>query len=596
MARQQRRALSTIVGALLFLVILVAAFGSLLTAMSFMTTFQQKSIDVASANVDQINEIYSISTRVDTSCKLIVTVQNSGTIDIQIVELFVINSTDNGISRYDVLNALVAPGNSRNATDPNTLSLNGVSPQTITLTTNKSYEIKVVTERGTSQSKSVSMPATCNVANVLIGELVAAPPEIASNEEVTVAFVVVNRGESELQNVELAGSPSYDLTVNPPEALVSQTLLTPGLENSLIPGGSVVFKWSIILKGGIGTNITLSTSASASGGDSTGTESAIVKITKEYQKEIISQKLVAKPEIFMIVPSPFGDSTTSQGLWGVVVANPIDANIVVTRLVISITPAITDRTERIIDNTGSACPHTAISPTTDNTEWSCPEENLIQWTDSPGVTVGARDVGVFLARYEAGDLGGGGDDPAFQIAATIFTSFGQFNKGAYITGMEQTSGAMANVYPTTATTGTPANALINANIRGSATMSASATNQTINIALTDFSITTQSISSGSSLIVNIPAGFTVVGVPTVSTKFNVPTVTQFVDGSYQIVAITNAAIGGSGAEAAIMSITVNPPDIGETRTYIMYALAQGSTSSTLVLGPLAEIPIRVTSP
>lgn len=591
MARQQRRALSTIVGALLFLVILVSAFGSLLTAMSFMTTFQEKSIEVANSNLSQVNELFTVSTKIDSSCRLYVGVENEGSSSLEIVELFLINNTNSDIDRYDVINMVITPGNSRNVTDSSSLSLNGVTPQTISIQAGKAYKVKVVTSSGTSQIKSFTMPSSCNFTN-LVGELIAAPPEIASNENLTIAFVVVNRGDTELFNVTLGNAPSYNLTISPSGALVDQDLITPAVVSNLVPGASAVFKWSLILKGGLGTYITITTKATASEGTTTGDKIETVKITKQYTREVVSQRLVARPEVFMIVPSPFGESGNDYGLWGVTIVNPTDTSFTVHRIVVALTTSITDRAERFIENDAS-CVGTQISPTSG---WSCPEENLIQWYSVTGVTIGARDVRSFLATYQTGSLGGGGDDPGFIVSGSVFTSFGQFSKGNYISGTEQGgAGIIGNVYLTNSNTDNGAQALQTARILGNVSM-ASGASKMLNVTLADFSSDNDNMLAGTKLVINVPAGFTVSGVPASTTRFSSVTSQTFDDDSTQIVATlgpSNLGDGTPSAEAAVLSFTVTAPDITDNLVYVMYALAQGETSGDLTAGPVAEIPIRV---
>jgi hypothetical protein len=478
-------------------------------------------------------------------------------------------------------------------TDSSSLSLEGVTPQTISLQTSKSYKVKVVTSSGTSQIKSFIMPATCNIPN-LVGELIAAPPEIASNENLTIAFVVVNRGDAELFNVTLGNAPSYNLTISPAGAEVDQDLITPAVVSNLIPGASAVFKWSLILKGGLGTYVTITTNATASEGTSTGNETETVKITKQYTREVVSQRLVARPEVFMIVPSPFGESGNDYGLWGVTIVNPTDTTFSVHRIVISLTTSITDRAERFIENDAS-CVGTQISPTSG---WSCPEENIIQWYSVTGVTIGARDVRSFLATYQTGSLGGGGDDPGFIVSGSVFTSFGQFSKGNYISGAEQGgAGVVGNVYLTNSTTDNGSQALQTARMVGNVSM-ASGSSKVLNVTLADFSSDNDNILTGTQLIINVPAGFDVASTPSPTTRFSSVTVQTFDDDSTQIVATlgpNNLGDGTPSAEAAVLSFTVTAPEITDDLVYIMYVLAQGETSGDLTTGPVAEIPIRVTA-
>lgn len=592
MARQ-RRALSTIVGALLFLVVLVSAFGSILTAMSFMTTFQEKSIQVADANINQLNEIFSLNTKTSSSCVLTTNVENKGAIPINIVELFVVDTTSNSLTRYDVVNGLVSAGYTRNIADANSLS----PATTVTLAANKNYQVKVVTERGTAQSKTLSTPSSCKTP-ALVGELVAAPPEIASNEEITVAFVVVNRGDETLYNVTLGGAPSYNMTVTPHSALKNQTLISNSTISELDPGETVVFRWSVILKGGIGTSILLDANATASNAETTGNEEAKIKITKEYQRDLVSQKLVAKPEVFIFHPAPFGESGggSGKGVWGAIIVNPTDVPFSVSKLTFVLHSVTSESSEELA--TKDACGDDGISPDND-AEWSCPNENLVDWTDAAPLEpqVPARGAKAFIVKFNPGTTGAGGDDLAsFLMSVTVHTTLGQFSKGNYASSMEgQSAGAITNIYLTDTTDESLADD--DAHIFGTTSMSTSATNQVLNIAITDFNTSTAAyITSGGRLIVNLPAGFAYVSAS--GPKFSGITTITYPDDSTQIQATLAQNVGdASGAESAVLSITVNPPETGETRAYVMYCLTEGATTSSgLVVGATAEVPIIVTAP
>ena len=100
------------------------------------------------------------------------------------------------------------------------------------------------------------------------------------------------------------------------------------------------------------------------------------------------------------------------------------------------------------------------------------------------------------------------------------------------------------------------------------------------------------------MIVNVPAGFAVSGVPSSTTRFSSVTSQEFDDDSTQIVATlgpSNLGDGTPSAEAAVLSFTVTAPEITDDLVYIMYVLAQGETSGDLTTGPVAEVPIRVTA-
>jgi hypothetical protein len=584
---RERRALSTIVGALLFLVILVSAFGSMLTAMSFMTSFQEKSMEVSSQTSDQLSEKFGTRIRMDTDCELFVEVVNNSPTAIEVTEFFLINTTDNDIERYDVSNAIIAPEARVNVTHSSFLSLDGVEvSQNITLAKNKEYVAKVVTNLGTLKEKAFATGSSCG-NSPLVGKLIAIPPEFASGDKLTVAFVVVNAAEVDMRNVSLTSS---SLSVNPAGALDSQTLITSSSEPNLTAGGTTIFMWEIFLKGAIGQNMTISTSATNSFGDTTGTQEVEVKITREYTRQAVSQKLVAKPEVFLIVPGPFGENG-EKAVWGAVIANPTDVIFTVSRVTFVLATVGSESSQNIVN---TACQDDGLEPNSgDDTRWSCPNENLIEWRDTiTPVTVPARSVQPFIVKALPGSSGTGNNDiSAFLASVSVHTSFGQISRGDYASAMEGASpGAIGQVFMTT--TNDDATATNDANVIGNLTFDVNpVTMQKVNVTIADKDVSSSTyLNSGSKLIINVPAGFTV-GQLTNSTKFSTVTMTTFDDESSQIVATLGQNLGDqASAEAAVMMLEITPPAVLEDRIYIMYTLADGVSSSGLTIGATAEVP------
>lgn len=604
----KRRGLSTIVGSLIFVVIIISAFGTLVLGLGYMTSFQEKSIEISNRNYDQTAEDFGVRSLVNADCTLDLEVVNGGTTAVEVVEIILLNSTDNEIARYDVNNAVVAPDVRTNVTDSSVLSLDGVSSQTIVLNTNKQYTAKVVTKLGTVKEKTFATGASCG-SSPLIGKLIAIPPEIASGDTVTVMFMVINKEDVDIRNVTLANAAQgYNLTASPSGNIDDQELITDAVEPNIVAGGSTIFQWKVTLTGGIGQTITLSTYATDSFGDSTGTQSAEVKITREYTKQVVSQRLVAKPELFVIFPAPFGEVKSDEAgkaIWGVAVVNPTDTSFTISRVTFRTTPVTTDSSEKHIEEPTSQCDVVGVTHST--AQWSCPNENTLTWASTSEPALQSRDVRVFMARVDPGTTGSGGVDlAAILVSVTVHTSLGQFTKGNYAINMEgKDDGASANVYLTTATT--ESGALANSNMRGSVSMSTSSTDQAITVVVAEFNREEGAyINSGGKLIVNVPAGFSDVTVTSTS-KLSAAAPITYPDGSTQIIATLTENIGDRDVpstavdeEAALLTFTVTPPPVDETRFYIMYILIEADSTSTSGTPPpadaFAEIPIMVTFP
>jgi hypothetical protein len=118
--------------------------------------------------------------------------------------------------------------------------------------------------------------------------------------------------------------------------------------------------------------------------------------------------------------------------------------------------------------------------------------------------------------------------------------------------------------------------------------------ETFSVALADMDLSdSTTINAGAKLIINVPKGWTEVTLVDHPGFAVTPTVTTFGDTSTQIVGITSAAIGSNTNPSDVITFTARSPDIAEDRLYVMYVLAQGITSTSFSIGPLAEIVLQV---
>lgn len=116
---------------------------------------------------------------------------------------------------------------------------------------------------------------------------------------------------------------------------------------------------------------------------------------------------------------------------------------------------------------------------------------------------------------------------------------------------------------------------------------------TFNATVADFDTgTTNVISAGSRLIINIPKGWTDVNILTYD-GFSVPTYQTFPDTSSQIVGDLNGDITGGGGIARTIKFTARSPPIPDTQMYVMYILADGEITSQFPIGPLVEAVLQV---
>lgn len=301
---------------------------------------------------------------------------------------------------------------------------------------------------------------------------------------------------------------------------------------------------------------------------------------------VITQTLFSKPKVFMVVPAPFGD-TSQQGLWGVNIVNPTSQPIYVSKVVINAISPRAQSLDLVFDT--NVCSPVAVTPTPNS--WSCPSGNQLVWKDTINPQkVPPRSVFPFLAKVTPGSLAGSQNDlETIVIQTNVFTTLGQFGKSGYGSAMKNGASSLVNVYLSKVPESTSS-----ANIISNMTAIKSGSQVTFNATIAYFDTETSNvISAGSRLIINIPKGWTNVNILS-NNEFSTPTYQSFPDTSSQIVGVLNSDItGASGAAARSIKFTATAPPVTDTQMYIMYILAEGDVNNAFPIGPLAEIVLQV---
>lgn len=588
---RKRRGLSTIVGAVFMVIVMVGALNVTLWAMKEQERVATAVTEKANVSLDRLNEQIQIANvRLDAG-KLNMTVVNTGGQSAQLRSMYIVNETalPKQQFRYDLDMAIDGRDSASNVGQ----SLPFVAKQ------GTAYSVRVVTEAGVSASARIAPVSQ----SALPMSLYVIPPTVTPGHNVTLLYTVTNNYTD--SHIASAITPviSHSMSCNAGPGCQLTQYVAPS--SAVVPSGNTaLFKWVFKVDAPDETTVTFNATLSGAKPGNYAAEKAYAKLVSasetsfysESTTTVIYSALAQKPELFLMMPSPFGeDPSSGRGLWGVMVVNPTDVPIEVSRVIIAAAPVITDRTERIIDNNGTPCPNTPVVPAA-SSEWSCPEENLIEWEDlnSPEV-VPAKGVKQFMAKYQPGSLGGGGDDPAFLVSASVFTSNGQFTKTGYSTGMRNGAEAIGNIYLTDTTT--EATALTTAHMFGSMSGVDSGSQFDVHVAMADFGRNTAGIQSGAKLIVNVPKGFTVSESDILSyTGFDEPTLTTYSDGSIQIVATLASNLGTSTSEEVkILKFRAEAPTVLDEKIYVFFTLVHGETTSAsnMSVGAVGEFPVQV---
>lgn len=571
-----RRGISTIIGSVFFLVLLSGGLSVSYLIIETQSNMIKTQQVIADSEIKKIQEKFSVSVSADdaNNDRLAVYVKNQGTNSLQIDTIWIINQTapDYPATKYDVnyTESVLAPGYGTQILQNYPLYMNSGD-----------YLVKVISSIGTMRTAELDVGGN----GPLKTKMMLDPPDVSIGENATAWIFVTNTGTTKILNVTTG-----PITVTPSSAVVSTSpVLQPFLD--LAPSESTIFSWKYNLMGTIGTNVTFSTYAMGIDEatktlvrSENGTDSLNLRDNANLGS-ILTQTLLSKPEIFMILPSPFGDSS-QKGVWGVNVVNPTSQPIYVSKVVIN---AITPRAQSLdqIFDTNTCAPVT-IAPTTNS--WSCPAGNQLVWKDTINPQrIEPKSVFPFLAQVTPGSLAGSQDNlETVVIQTNVFTTLGQFGKAGYGSAMKNTGASMPNVYLSKVP-----GSMSTTNLITNMTQIKAGSTVTFNATIADFDTgSTNVISSGSRLIVNIPKGWSNVNIISY-TGFSAPTYLSFADTSSQIMGVLNGDVTGGSGIARTIQFTAQAPPIPDTQMYVMYVLADGDVNNSFPIGPLAEVVLQV---
>jgi hypothetical protein len=568
-----RRGISTIVGGIIFLVLLTSGFSAFYIAIN---TQREISKNI----VEKTQEQFLISAGTNpVDNKLGIQVKNQGPNPVEITNIWIINKSSievppNSANRYDINyeDALIPPGYGAPILENTPLYL---APN--------DYTVKVVSSLGSIKQTDL----TVGGPNNLLAELFTIPPDVRIGENVTIALRVTNVGDTPLIDVE----PHYiPPDVNPLFEIDTYQFISP-TPVKLDPAESTVFTWHYKLKGSatIGNKVTFTSAAnatdSATGFDilsNNATDRILIRDPQGGSGEelVLKDELFGRPELFVIMPNIFGESD-DKALLGLTIANPTNKTMTVNKATINFLRANSNDNQRVLI---AGCGAIAISPLAG---WSCPNENALVWKGSQ--IVGPISSYSFMARVEPGSLVNLIGLESIVATTSTFTSLGAFGKGPYETSMRRgnDADALVNVYFSD-----PGGSRADAAIRGSILGIQSGETRQFNVTMADFDSGPEAITAGSQLIINIPKDFSLIGNP-VGFGFTIPLpITPFPDGSTQIIGNLDANLD-DGAQH--IEFTLQAPTVSSTKMYVFHILGTGSTTPapTYAIGPLAETVVQV---
>ena len=599
-----RRGISTIVGGIIFLVLLTSGFSSFYIALDVQKDTINTQREISKSIVEKTLEQFVISAGTDpVNNKLGIQVKNQGPNPVEITNIWIINKSSveappNSANSYDIdyEDAFIPPGYGTPILEHTPLYLGP-----------NDYTIKVVSSLGSIKQTDLTVGGPDN----LLAEMFTIPPDVRQGENVTVTMRITNVGDTPLVDVE----PHYiPPDVNMLTEISSSAFISPS-PVKLDPSESTIFTWHYKLKTDalVGAKVSF-TSAGNATDSATGfdilSNNATDWITirdpqggDSGEEIIIKDELFGKPQIFMIMPNPLGDddSEFDRPIWGVNVANPTDQPMNVTKVVIiAISPRATSSDKifkDVCENTNNAPEKPiTISPPgpPEEGKWTCPESNQLMWKDLDNpITVAPRSVFSFMAKVGGGNMGSSLPDAQnILIQPIVFTTLGQFGKAGYGSTMHSSDVALPNVYLSRIPETT-----LSANIMGGMTGIVSGATVIFNATIADMSDdVSYGINAGTKLIINLPKEWTFNSIIS-SPGFDpiAPPIT-FADGSTQIVGELSGEID-EWSDAKTIKFSATAPLVSSAKMYIMYILAdgtaEGSGASDFTVGPIAETVLQV---
>lgn len=244
---KQRRGLSSIIGMLFFVIILVSAISYFTYSIRMVDKVNDEVIVKGIESVDKIKEDFEIVSASIDNGKFNITIQNTGSLPINFKRLWVNNVTDNTwpLQNFTV-NKVASPGQVLNNIGKD-LNLYALESQ--------AYSMKLITQRGNSEGISINSVSQGPVDL----KFFALPSTVSDKFHTTLLLIVTNNMTK--NNMLLNLKPeivNIQKTATAQETLVSP--VTPNEHESLAKGDTAYFSWTYQISGVEGDSVTFTAS------------------------------------------------------------------------------------------------------------------------------------------------------------------------------------------------------------------------------------------------------------------------------------------------------------------------------------------------
>jgi hypothetical protein len=629
---QKRRGLSSIVGALLFVVLMVATFAVLGVALDSQTDIVDTGRDVADIGLKKQQEKFVVDSVAQAPLdKLQIHLRNTGNNPTEIFTLVMTNSSDiennYPTTTIDIPSdtSFLPPG-----TDDTTdiLATSNLKMKAASAGETDKYQFKVISSLGTIEKFNLICDETGFCAQSLGGgggsgdlavQLFLDGPNGVNTKTSTIIMFVSNTGDGDIKEIwPDTICPTIPLfpTISPPGGLENFTDCdtTPAIDADPSCGDGS-FKFDGTVSGDVGDKFTFCNSVTGKQLDDTPVSSNVDCDDLEVIDPndcggcdggeggdvfILLDDLLIRPSLFLTMPSPFGstgqNSHENMGVWGVNVANPTNSTMEVSKVTITAFAPGANNNIEIFDGTGTQNENISPGATGSIGDWALGDENVMVWKNfTYPVLLPPYSNESFMLKVKPNV--NSKNLEAIIVQASVFTTAGSFGKAAYQTTMFEGGGQenspIPNVYLSTTE-----NSRDSDHILGHIDNITNGTSQEFTIVFADMDEDSNTfVKSDAEFVINVPREWTNVIINNDKTSGvlegpSEPSVTEHGDGSIQIIGTTIPNLGET-TQTATITFNATAPNERNDRMYIMYVLGNGVTEDDLSVGPLSEIVLHV---
>lgn len=236
---RSRRAISSVVGMVFAIIALTSTITYISYSMGILNNYNQSVLTQNQQLTNVGMEKFQISSVTVPNSKLNITIADTGSLPINFTKIWIQNTTaTDWVRSYVPTNNFLSPGG---------ILTNVGQSIPVYINAANSYNVKMVTSRGNTQSFTVNSASAVKL-NI---QMMFLPPTVSSGFTTELLMVVINNSTGTLTNISPSSlpSPTYGAG-NTGNLQCNAGSVSPASYNTLAPGSAAYFTWSITTVGG----------------------------------------------------------------------------------------------------------------------------------------------------------------------------------------------------------------------------------------------------------------------------------------------------------------------------------------------------------